>query len=218
MLCSAEEMTSLLENWIRNLELLAVHLTISSPCPTPSWPTDNEEHRSKVQQQGPKSDSPTSFEDVAKAFQGDAYHRLGDVVKATTTELTTLCAELEVYASKPEQLPGNQDQRGDGETSSLGEIDDGGEMTVSRTELTSDCQPSSTMSLKCGCLVDFVQCYGPLLDGPRLKQMLSSKEWAERKTCLTALELAKPVQQGQTHVHVLLSNEIGMGMTIFMYT
>ena len=40
---------------------------------------------------------------------------------------------------------------------------------------------------RCTDLVEFVSCYGPLLDSVRLKQLLSSREWEERKTCLTIL-------------------------------
>lgn len=50
---------------------------------------------------------------------------------------------------------------------------------------------------KCGSLVEFVRCYGSLLDGVRLKQLLCSREWGERKACLTALTQAKPVLPGQ---------------------
>ena len=51
---------------------------------------------------------------------------------------------------------------------------------------------------RCGSLVEFVSCYGPLLDSVRLKQLLGSKEWEERKTCLTAFtKKDRPVSTGQ---------------------
>ena len=55
----------------------------------------------------------------------------------------------------------------------------------------------SAILKRCSCLVEFVKCYGPVLDRVRMKQLLCSRQWRERKTCLTALNLAKPVTTGQ---------------------
>ena len=52
---------------------------------------------------------------------------------------------------------------------------------------------SSSGSAKvCSNLLDFIRCYGALLDSVRLKQqLLSSREWWERRECLAALSAAK---------------------------
>ena len=70
--------------------------------------------------------------------------------------------------------------------------DSGGTRTTTEREREKACDVSSFCSVKkCGSLVEFVLCYGPLLDSVRLKQLLSSKQWEERRDCLMALSQAR---------------------------
>ena len=72
------------------------------------------------------------------------------------------------------------------------ERDSGGTHTTTESEREKACDVSSSCSVKkCGSLVEFVLCYGPLLDSVRLKQLLSSKQWGERRDCLMALSQAR---------------------------
>ena len=97
VLCSAEEMASLLKHWMQNLESLVVHLTSSSPYMPTSRTVNNGEHRLIRQN---ITDNPPGFEEISKAFLGYSYQSLSSIVKATVTELATLCAEMGVYSSE----------------------------------------------------------------------------------------------------------------------
>lgn len=70
------------------------------------------------------------------------------------------------------------------------------EATMTDENMTDGPPSAGVRVTKCGCLVEFVHCYGPVLDGLRMKQLLCSREWVERKTCLTALTQAKPAAPG----------------------
>ena len=69
VLCSAEEMTSLLKHWMQNLESLVVHLTSSSPYIPTSRTVNNGEHRPIRQ----LTDNPPGFEEISKTFLSYSY-------------------------------------------------------------------------------------------------------------------------------------------------
>ena len=107
VLCSAEEMTSLLKNWIQNLESLALHLTsFSPPCMPANRTANDDEHRPNQQQC--VVDKPPSFKEISKVFLSYSYQSLSSVVKATVTELATLCAEMGVYSSDCVEVASSQ--------------------------------------------------------------------------------------------------------------
>ena len=276
VLCSTEEITSLLIKWLQSLESLAAYLlTGSSPSPTlspahstqasttavvPATCTDQQETQMRA-----------TFEEISKAFYGESYQNLSDVVKKAVGELATLCAEMEVFTfqrqsssgadgkvnnrentimgeterekdssltsekeretnidgitattdsdrgkdngrtvserekEKEREVDGGSTVAKDSErgkenapTSSQGERNSDGTITSTNTEkerekAVNDSSSSSSNSVqRCSCLVDFIHCYGPLLDSVRLKQqLLSSREWGERRECLTALSEPK---------------------------
>ena len=274
VLCYVEEITSLLIKWLQNLESLAAYLTGSSPSPAhlsqPNPGTNSatsavvKDVAATSQQCLGESRKKATFEEVSKAFHGQTYQNLSDVVKRATSELATLCAEMEIYSfhsntsgvagkdkdqevttmdtverekgsglsSEKEReldvdsgIMASESDRGKdnhGRTAAEKEkeaIDDGGSRATERSErekesdLTSSQKEgvadgtSTTMHKEnerekavsllsssveqCGSLVEFVRCYGPLLDGMRLKQLLlSSREWWERRECLAALSAA----------------------------
>ena len=111
VLCYVEEITSLLTKWLQSLESLAAYLTGPSPSPSP-FPTlhstqantsdsttavvrdgtaANQQHRGATQMKA-------TFEEISKAFHGQTYQNLSDVVRRAVSDLATLCAEMEVYA------------------------------------------------------------------------------------------------------------------------
>ena len=274
VLCSTEEIALLLTKWLQSLESLAAFLlTGSSPSPTlspahstlasttavvPAMCTDRQETQMRA-----------SFEEISKAFYGETYQNLSDVVKKAVGELATLCAEMEVFTSQRQSSSGadgkvnsrentimdeterekdssltsekeretnidgvtattdsdrgkdngrtvsekekerdidggstvaKDSERGkvNAPTSSQGERNSDGTITSTNTEnereeVVNDSSSSSSSSVqRCSCLVDFIRCYGPLLDSVRLKQqLLSSREWGERRECLAALSEPK---------------------------
>ena len=230
VLCSGEEITSLLTKWLQSLESLAAYLlTGSSPSPAhhtqasttvivvdndTALCTDRQETRTRA-----------SFEEISKVFYGETYQNLNDVVKKAVGELATLCAEMEVYASQRQSSSGadgrDMDRKNtgdkterekdstltsekeremdiDGGITATTESDQGKDngRTVSEKEkereLVIDSSSSPSSVQQCSCLIDFIRCYGPLLDSVRLKQqLLSSREWEERRECLAALSGAK---------------------------
>ena len=209
------------------------------------------------------SQTKATFEEVSKAFHGQNYQNLSDVVKRATSELATLCAEMEIYSfhnnasgiagkdkdqevttmdaverekgsslsSEKERELGvdsgimasesdrGKDDHGFTVAEKEKEAIDGGLRATERSEREKESDHISSQregvadgtcitthteyereetlsSLssaveQCGNLVEFVRCYGPLMDGVRLKQLLlSSREWWERRECLAALSAA----------------------------
>ena len=273
VLCSTEEIASLLTKWLQSLESLAAYLltgSSQSPALSPSHPTlasttaavpatctDRQETQMR-----------TTFEEISKAFYGETYQNLSDVVKKAVGELATLCAEMEVFTSQRQSSSGadgedkerentimdeterekdssltlekerktnvdgvtattDSDQgkdngrtvserekerevdggstvakdsergRVNAPTSSQGERNSDGTITSANTEnerekAVNDSSSSFSSVQQCSCLIDFIRCYGPLLDSVRLKQqLLSSREWGERRECLAALSEPK---------------------------
>ena len=269
VLCYTEEITSLLTKWLQSLESLATYLTGSSPSPSPfptphSTQANTSDSTTAVVRDDTAADqrhlgeirTKATFEEIPKAFHGQTYQNLSDVVRRAVSDLATLCAEMEVYtfqshsseaagknedrdntidaerwkengltSEKERELDGGitaaESDRGKdgGRTASEKERELSGStakdsergkedgLTASQRERESDrtstatcteserekaADVSSSISVnKCGSLVEFVRCYGPLLDSVRLKQLLSSKEWWERRECLAALSEAK---------------------------
>ena len=117
-------------------------------------------------------------------------------------------------AIKPEKNPLTQPSiqrqlNPESETTTIAEdlSDKGERVTVTSDKDTTDDLPAvdGAELVKCGCLVEFVRCYGPVLDSVRLKQLLCSREWAERKTCLTTItQLAELAATGQWYFCVAL--------------
>ena len=252
VLCSTEEITSLLTKWLQSLESLAAYLLIgSSPSPahSPSHPTlastdnttvtlvDNDTASCTDRQE---TQMRATFEEISNAFYGETYQNLSDVVKKAVGELATLCAEMEVYASQRQSSLGvdgrdkerettvdDTEREKDGSLTSEKEREmdvDGGitattesdrgkdnGRTVSEKEkereLVIDSSSSPSSVQQCSCLVDFIHCYGPLLDSVRLKQqLLSPREWGERRECLAALSGAKESETfiiGELNIHFL---------------
>ena len=219
-----------------------------------------------------------TFEEISKAFHGQTYQNLSDVVRRAVSDLATLCAEMEVYTfqshsseeagkdedggttadaergkendltsekEKERELDGGitaaeSDQGKDGgrtasekerelsgstakdsergkEDGSQRERESDGTSTATCTESerekATDVSSSSSVN-KCGSLVEFVRCYGPLLDSVRLKQLLSSREWWERRECLAALSEAK--ESEMCTAGELRASTCKMTQTIFM--
>lgn len=240
ILCFAEEITSLLTKWLQSLESLAAYLTSSSPYPSPNHAHSTQANmdstmvvaKDDISQHLGKAQRKVTFEEISKAFLGQTYQDLSDVVKTAVGELATLCAEMDVYAFESRSKETAENDKGrDSTVDAEREKDDGlslekereldygttamdserekeRHLTSSQKERDSDCNataaeserekayniPSSSSIVKCSSLVDFVRCYGPLLDSVRLKQLLSSKEWGERRECLAALSQAKEAE------------------------
>ena len=269
ILCYTEEITSLLTKWLQSLESLAAYLTGSSPSPS-SFPAPHStqadagdsttavvrDDTAANQHRLGETRTKATFEEISKAFHGQTYRNLSDVVRRAVSDLAMLCAEMEVYAfqSHSSEAAGKDEdrdtttdaERGEendltsekereiedgiaatesdrgkdsGHTASEKEREFGGstandtergkenDLTTSQRERSSDgtitatCTEgervkavdvsSSSCVRQCSCLVEFVRCYGTLLDSVRLKQLLSSREWWERRECLAALSEAK---------------------------
>jgi hypothetical protein len=216
VLCYGEEITSLLTKWLQNLESLAAYLlTGSAPSPAHSTQASTDITTAAVvgndtatctNQQ--ETQTRGTFEEISKAFYGQTYQNLSDVVKKAVTELATLCAEMEVYASQSHSSSGAAGRDKERETTmddAEREIDSRREKESDRTTVSTntenerdkaiDSSSSSSCINRCSSLVDFIRCYGPLLDSVRLKQqLLCSREWGERRECLTALSHAKETE------------------------
>ena len=111
VLCSTEEITSLLTKWLQSLESLAAYLlTGSSPshasstahstlasttAVVPAMCIDRQETQMRA-----------TFEEISKAFYRETYQNLSDVVKKAVGELATLCAEMEVFTSQRQSSSG----------------------------------------------------------------------------------------------------------------
>ena len=266
VLCSTEEIASLLTKWLQSLEsLVAYLLTGSSPScalsPAHSTQASTTAVVSATCTNRQETQTRATFEEISKAFYGETYQNLSNVVKKAVGELATLCAEMEVFTSqrqsssgadgkvnnrentimdeterekeremdvdgvtattdsdrgkdngrtasereKEREVDGGSTVAKDSEsgkenapTSSQGERNSDGTITSTNTEnerekaVNDSSSPSSSSVQRCSCLVDFIRCYGPLLDSVRLKQqLLSSREWGERRECLAALSEAK---------------------------
>ena len=114
-------MTCLLANWLKDVESLVVHLTSSSHCSASSTAADvDDNHRSNYQDNIARQ--LPSFEEISKCLLGPVYGSLSPVVKATTTELATLCAEMEVYSC--EMIGSSQSDEEVRKTSTSGEQSD----------------------------------------------------------------------------------------------
>ena len=202
VLCFAEEITSLLTKWLQSLESLAAYLTSSSPCSFPNHAHSTQANMDSTtvvvkdgtstnQQYLGEARRKVTFEKVSKAFLGQTYQNLSDIVKMAVSELATLCAEMEVYAFESLSSGTAEKDKDHDSTTDTGSEKDHGLTSEKEREL----EDGTTSSIvKCSSLVEFVCCYGPLLDSVRLKQLLSSKEWGERRECLAALLQAKEAE------------------------
>lgn len=75
------------------------------------------------------------------------------------------------------------------------------EATITDEGMANDPPPVVMGVAKCCCLVEFICCYGPVLDSVRMKQLLCFREWKERKSCFTALTQAKAAVPGQCYMY-----------------
>ena len=128
VLCYSDEITSLLTKWLQGLESLAAYLMANSspghthfPSPSAQNGTAGVEvqHETAIPHQERLGGKRVSYERVSEAFHAGSYQSLSGATRRAASELATLCAEMEVYASESKE-GSEREERGKGETSAPG--------------------------------------------------------------------------------------------------